>query len=137
MAEPHAHSQPIQTYGPAPHNRNIWPHNSRAPVFCLRFCRFFCFGAPVYPLLSGIELNLLIQNLFQFVPVLFLHRLQAEDVGFEVEQFYDDPFVVVTRQMICSSSSSCTLGTFSSESTSGSSDFRFRFRTDVVGNNAE
>src|SRR6218665_1564208 len=25
MAEPHAHSQPIQTYGPAPHNRNIWP----------------------------------------------------------------------------------------------------------------
>src|SRR6218665_29549 len=30
MAEPHAHSQPIQTYGPAPHNRNIWPHNSRA-----------------------------------------------------------------------------------------------------------
>src|SRR6218665_3868905 len=25
MAEPHAHSQPIQTYGPAPHNRSIWP----------------------------------------------------------------------------------------------------------------
>src|SRR6218665_1070015 len=34
MAQPHAHSQPIQTYGPAPHNRNIWPHNSRATVFC-------------------------------------------------------------------------------------------------------
>src|SRR6218665_2476966 len=25
MAQRHAHSQPIQTYGPAPHNRNIWP----------------------------------------------------------------------------------------------------------------
>src|SRR6218665_1893230 len=25
MAEPHAHSQPIETYGLAPHNRNIWP----------------------------------------------------------------------------------------------------------------
>src|SRR6218665_451337 len=25
MAEPHAHSQPIKTYGPAQHNRNIWP----------------------------------------------------------------------------------------------------------------
>src|SRR6218665_3934716 len=25
MAEPHAHSQPIQTYGPAPHKRKIWP----------------------------------------------------------------------------------------------------------------
>src|SRR6218665_146909 len=49
MAEPHAHSQPIQTYGPAPHNRNIWPHNSRATVFCLRFCRFFCFGEPSLP----------------------------------------------------------------------------------------
>src|SRR6218665_2331843 len=49
MAEPHAHSQPIQTYGPAPHNRNIWPHNSQAAVFCLRFCRFFCFGEPSLP----------------------------------------------------------------------------------------
>src|SRR6218665_3175933 len=25
MAEPQAHSQPIETYGLAPHNRNIWP----------------------------------------------------------------------------------------------------------------
>src|SRR6218665_3463237 len=25
MAEPHAHSQPIETYSLAPHNRNIWP----------------------------------------------------------------------------------------------------------------
>jgi len=25
MAERHAHSQPIETYGLAPHNRNIWP----------------------------------------------------------------------------------------------------------------
>jgi len=50
MAEPHAHSQPIQTYGPAPHNRNIWPHNSRATVapsrladsFVCASSRFFC-----------------------------------------------------------------------------------------------
>src|SRR6218665_1733297 len=29
MAQPHAHSQPIETYGLAPHNRNVWPsaHN--------------------------------------------------------------------------------------------------------------
>src|SRR6218665_1953601 len=53
MAEPHAHSQPIQTYGPAPHNRNIWPHNSRATVFCLRFWPILLFGflAALYPLL--------------------------------------------------------------------------------------
>src|SRR6218665_3251774 len=53
MAEPHAHSQPIQTYGPAPHNRNIWPHNSRATVFCLRFWPILLFALvpPVYPLL--------------------------------------------------------------------------------------
>src|SRR6218665_583378 len=53
MAEPHAHSQPIQTYGPAPHNRNIWPHNSRATVFCLRFWPILLFvPAPAsYPLL--------------------------------------------------------------------------------------
>src|SRR6218665_627940 len=53
MAEPHAHSQPIQTYGPAPHNRNIWPHNSRATVFCLRFWPILLFAlqVSVYPLL--------------------------------------------------------------------------------------
>src|SRR6218665_3902579 len=34
MAQRHAHSQPIETYGPQPTNRNIWPHNSRATVFC-------------------------------------------------------------------------------------------------------
>src|SRR6218665_3717317 len=54
MAEPHAHSQPIQTYGPAPHNRNIWPHNSRATVFCLRFWPILLFAllAALYPLLT-------------------------------------------------------------------------------------
>src|SRR6218665_2895898 len=54
MAEPHAHSQPIQTYGPAPHNRNIWPHNSQAAVFCLRFWPILLFApAPAsYPLLT-------------------------------------------------------------------------------------
>src|SRR6218665_3868906 len=53
MAEPHAHSQPIQTYGPAPHNRNIWPHNSRATVLCLRFWPILLsvLVAVVYPLL--------------------------------------------------------------------------------------
>src|SRR6218665_510673 len=56
MAEPHAHSQPIQTYGPAPHNRNIWPHNSRATVFCLRFWPILLsvLVAVVYPLLSEV-----------------------------------------------------------------------------------
>src|SRR6218665_723746 len=43
MAQRHAHSQPIETYGLAPrnrniwpsaHNRNIWPYNSQAAVFC-------------------------------------------------------------------------------------------------------
>src|SRR6218665_2090999 len=56
MAEPHAYSQPIQTYGPAPHNRNIWPHNSRATVFCLRFWPILLFAlvAPLYPLLLSV-----------------------------------------------------------------------------------
>src|SRR6218665_3658121 len=49
MAEPHAHSQPIQTYGPAPHNRNIWSHNSRAPPS--RLADSFVLIVPVYPLL--------------------------------------------------------------------------------------
>src|SRR6218665_4118802 len=45
MAEPHAHSQPIQTYGPAPHNRNIWPHNSRATAAPSRLAdSFVCFS---------------------------------------------------------------------------------------------
>src|SRR6218665_906982 len=54
MAEPHAHSQPILTYGAAPHNRNIWPHNSRATVFCLRFWPILLFALvpAVYPLLT-------------------------------------------------------------------------------------
>src|SRR6218665_490309 len=30
MAERHI----IETYGPQPHNRNIWPYNSQATVFC-------------------------------------------------------------------------------------------------------
>src|SRR6218665_3060280 len=53
MAEPHAHSQPIETYGLAPHNRNIWPYNSQAAVFCLRFWPILLFAlvAPLYPLL--------------------------------------------------------------------------------------
>src|SRR6218665_3610053 len=47
MAEPHAHSQPIQTYGPAPHNRNIWPHNSQATAAPSRLAdSFVCFGEP-------------------------------------------------------------------------------------------
>src|SRR6218665_4220161 len=51
MAEPHAHSQPIQTYGPAPHNRNIWPHNSRATSAPSRLADSFVLVPPVYPLL--------------------------------------------------------------------------------------
>src|SRR6218665_1703437 len=46
MAEPHAHSQPIQTYGPAPHNRNIWPYNSQAAAPPSRLAdSFVCFGS--------------------------------------------------------------------------------------------
>src|SRR6218665_539825 len=55
MAEPHAHSQPIQTYGPAPHNRNIWPHNSRAPPS--RLADSFVLQVVVYPLLTENETN--------------------------------------------------------------------------------
>src|SRR6218665_1509367 len=53
MAEPHAHSQPIQTYGPAPHNRNIWPHNSRAPPS--RLADSFVLQRPFYSLLSHVR----------------------------------------------------------------------------------
>src|SRR6218665_3230463 len=43
MAEPHAHSQPIETYDLAPHNRlrNAWP------------ILLSVFQAPVYPLLCS------------------------------------------------------------------------------------
>src|SRR6218665_499637 len=60
MAEPHAHSQPIQTYGPAPHNRNIWPYNSQAAVFCLRFwpILLFVLVSPFYSLLVILQKNL-------------------------------------------------------------------------------
>src|SRR6218665_3457652 len=55
MAEPHAHSQPIQTYGPAPHNRNIWPHNSQAAPS--RLADSFVLIVPVYPLLTTFGIN--------------------------------------------------------------------------------
>src|SRR6218665_381859 len=55
MAEPHAHSQPIETYGLAPHNRNIWPsahnrniwpYNSQAAAPPSRLAdSFVCSGA--------------------------------------------------------------------------------------------
>src|SRR6218665_139473 len=51
MAQPHAHSQPIETYGLAPHNRNIWPHNSRAPPS--RLADSFVLQLSVYPLLTS------------------------------------------------------------------------------------
>src|SRR6218665_503205 len=77
MAEPHVHSQPIQTYGPAPHNRNIWPHNSQAAVFCLRFwpILLFAFQAPSYPLLIIVEFQLWVRKiivLFQESDVYFM-----------------------------------------------------------------
>src|SRR6218665_1901454 len=65
MAEPHAHSQPIETYGRAPrpqptnrniwpsaHNRNIWPHNSRATAAPSRLADSFVLQLSVYPLLT-------------------------------------------------------------------------------------
>src|SRR6218665_2981800 len=58
MAEPHAHSQPIQTYGPAPHNRNIWPHNSRAPPSRLADS-FVCFGDSGLPTTVNLTLSIM------------------------------------------------------------------------------
>src|SRR6218665_690912 len=53
MAQPHAHSQPIETYGLAPHNRNIWPHNNRATVFCHAWpILLSVLVVAVYPLLT-------------------------------------------------------------------------------------
>src|SRR6218665_4009966 len=55
MAEPHAHSQPIQTYGPAPHNRNIWPHNSQATAAPSRLAdSFVCPSRRGLPTTDGI-----------------------------------------------------------------------------------
>src|SRR6218665_2927187 len=62
MAQRHAHSQPIETYGLAPHNRNIWPsahnrniwpYNSQATVFCHAWPILLSgFQLAVYPLLT-------------------------------------------------------------------------------------
>src|SRR6218665_3742603 len=61
MAEPHAHSQPIETYGLAPHNRNmwpsahnrnIWPYNSHATAAPSRLADSFVLQLSVYPLLT-------------------------------------------------------------------------------------
>ena len=46
MAERHT----IETYGRAPHNRNIWPHNSRAAPS--RLADSFVLQVSVYPLLT-------------------------------------------------------------------------------------
>src|SRR6218665_3252234 len=60
MAEPQAHSQPIETYGLAPHNRNIWPsahnrniwpYNSQAAAAPSRLADSFVLQLVVYPLL--------------------------------------------------------------------------------------
>src|SRR6218665_92371 len=46
MADPHPHTQPIETYGLGPHNRNIWPHNSRATAAPSRLAdSFVCFSS--------------------------------------------------------------------------------------------
>src|SRR6218665_379073 len=41
MAQPHAYSQPIEPYGLAPHNRNIWPYNSQAAAASSRLADSF------------------------------------------------------------------------------------------------
>src|SRR6218665_798632 len=55
MAEPHAHSQPIQTYGRAAHNRlrNAWP------------ILLFALVAASYPLLVVLVLVLVLKHIFQ------------------------------------------------------------------------
>src|SRR6218665_3356046 len=66
MAEPHAHSQPIQTYGPAPHNRNIWSHNSWATAAPPRLAdSFVCAGAP------GLPTTIVIITVTSFVLIIF------------------------------------------------------------------
>src|SRR6218665_318081 len=60
MAEPQAHSQPLETYCLAPHNRNIWPsahnrniwpYNSQAAAAPSRLADSFVLQLSVYPLL--------------------------------------------------------------------------------------
>src|SRR6218665_2377457 len=46
------HSQTIETYGPQPNNRNIWPHNSRAAAAPSRLADSFVFLAALIPLLT-------------------------------------------------------------------------------------
>src|SRR6218665_3614419 len=66
MAQRHAHSQLVETYGRAPspqptnrniwpsaHNRNIWPYNSQAPPS--RLADSFVLQAPSYPLLKSYD----------------------------------------------------------------------------------
>src|SRR6218665_1845972 len=65
MAEPHAHSQPIQTYGPAPHNRNIWSHNSRATAAPSRLAdSFVCFSSCSLPTTHVVPIQLLLSKTF-------------------------------------------------------------------------
>ena len=46
MAEPHT----IETYGPQPNNRNIWPHNSRGTAAPSRLTdSFVCFSIGSIP----------------------------------------------------------------------------------------
>src|SRR6218665_1624744 len=100
MAEPHAYSQPIQTYGPAPHNRNIWPHNSRATVFCLRYWPILLFALvpPVYPLLR------VYSDFCRIVNSIFLQRPQKRSRG---NQFTYRPLskTKIDRQLVRSSES--------------------------------
>src|SRR6218665_1473597 len=60
MAQRHTHSQPIETYGLAPHNRNlwpsahnrnIWPYNSQAAAPPSRLADSFVLQAALNPLL--------------------------------------------------------------------------------------
>src|SRR6218665_2119793 len=52
MAEGHT----IETYGPQPHNRNIWPYNSQAAAAPSRLGdSFVCPGARLLPTTDGYE----------------------------------------------------------------------------------
>src|SRR6218665_760746 len=82
MAQRHAHSQPIETYGLAPHNRNIWPsahnrniwpYNSQATVFCHAWPILLSgFQLAVYPLLDWL-----------WYPMFWFHRRNSGAHGAE------------------------------------------------------
>src|SRR6218665_3260257 len=93
MAEPHAHSQPIETYGLAPHNRNIWPsahnrniwpYNSQAAAPPSRLAdSFVCFSTPSIPTtIMACQSNLF----FQLKTLIFINPTSSYEELFALIQ---------------------------------------------------